>query len=419
MRLREAHNRGDFVAVAERIMGVPLEIVSGDEEARLIYLGVAHHVPRSTGEARLVVDVGGGSTELAWDTGPPRAGSSDGTDLRTASVKVGCVSLSDRCFAPGTAQQTAFEAAREQALQALRGLDPVAPGRTVIGTAGTIESVQTVLAANGWGTEAITARGMQLLTEVIRSGRWLVDAGLPGLPPERIDIFPAGVALVDALFEVLGIEAMQYADASLQDGLLHRAFGFPRLDEDQRAAEVADLKRRYGVDSAQAARVRDTALALFDGSRAWWKDPERWRPLLCWAAELHELGAAIAPRHYHRHGAYVLQHSDLRGFSHVEQGLLALLVRGHRRSFPGMAFRAYDPVTRAELERLLALLRIAVILHRSHSDAHTPAVSIAVASDLLELTLPPGWLADHPLSARELEVEAGQLSGAGIRLEFD
>jgi exopolyphosphatase / guanosine-5'-triphosphate,3'-diphosphate pyrophosphatase len=417
--LREAQNREEFVATAERIMGVPLEIVSGDEEARLIYLGVAHHVPRPAGKARLVVDVGGGSTEVAWDSGPPQpAGAPYGSGLRTASVKIGCVSLTDRCFGAGVPQQMAFEAARESAMEALRGLRPVAAGRAVIGTAGTIESVQTVLAANGWGAEAITARGMQRLTEAIRSGHWLVDAGLPGLPPERIDIFPAGVALVDALFEVLGIEAMHYADASLQDGLLYRELDYPRPDADQRTAQVADLQRRFGVDQAQAARVRDTALALFQDSRGWWADPDRWRSLLCWAAELHELGAAIAPRHYHRHGAYLLQHSDLRGFSRVEQGLLALLVRGHRRSFPGMAFRAYDPDTRSELERLLALLRIAVILHRSHSDEHTPTVAVTAVGDVLRLTLPSGWLETHPLSARELEVEAGQLRGAGIQLVF-
>jgi exopolyphosphatase / guanosine-5'-triphosphate,3'-diphosphate pyrophosphatase len=418
--LREAENRGDFVAAAERILGVPLEIVSGDEEARLIYLGVARHVPRPAGRAVLVVDVGGGSTEIAWDGGPPPSADAPyGKDLRTASVKVGCVPLTERCFGPGVAQRAGFEAARELALAGLRGLGPIASGGVVFGTAGTIESVQPVLAANGWGAEGITAGGMRRLTDAILSGRWLVDAGLPGLPPDRTDIFPAGVALVDALFEVLGIDVMHHVDVSLPDGLMYRAFGYPPAEGDQRGVEVADLQQRFGVDLAQAARVRETALALFKDSRAWWTDPERWRLLLCWAAELHELGTAIAPRYYHRHGAYVLQHADLPGFSRLEQALLALMVRGHRRSFPGMAFRAYDPAVRAELERLLAVLRIAVILNRSHSDQHIPRVVSSVAGDLLHLTLSSGWLDAHPLSARELAVEAGQLRGAGLRLVFD
>jgi exopolyphosphatase / guanosine-5'-triphosphate,3'-diphosphate pyrophosphatase len=417
--LREADNREAFRVIAERIIGVPLEIVSGDEEARLIYLGVAHHAWRPADEARLVIDVGGGSTELAWSR-PPGASAASGIDapVRTASCKVGCVSLTDRFFGGDFSQQPAFSAARAQAKEVFQGFEPIAPGCSIIGTSGTVESLQTVLAANGWGAEAITPRGLGLLTEAIVSGRWLVDAGLPGLPPDRVDIFPAGVALVDALFEVLGIESMRYVDASLQDGLLYRDLGHPRQEVDHRAREVAELKRRFQVDDAQAMRVRATALALFDGSTRWWTEPERWRPLLGWAAELHELGMAIAPRHYHRHGAYVLQNSVLKAFSRAEQGQLALLVRGHRRSFPGLAFRAYEPAIRSDLERLLALLRIAVILNRSHSDDHAPAVAIDVDGDSLRLRLPTGWLASHPLSSRELEVEAGQLQGARLQLIY-
>jgi exopolyphosphatase / guanosine-5'-triphosphate,3'-diphosphate pyrophosphatase len=200
--------------------------------------------------------------------------------------------------------------------------------------------------------------------------------------------------------------------------MLYRDLGYPPADVDQRAREVGELKVRHGVDEAQARRVRDTALAMFDAARAWWPDPDRWRPLLGWAAELHEVGMNIAARHYHRHGAYLLQHADLRAFSSVEQGHLALLVRGHRRSFPGLAFRAYEPALRADLERLLAVLRIAVILQRSHSDEHAPQATVAVEGDRLQLKLPDGWLAAHPLSARELEVEAGQQNGAGIDLHF-
>ncbi|MFU8817954.1 MAG: exopolyphosphatase, partial [Pseudomonadales bacterium] len=357
--LREAENRGEFIAAAERIMGTPLEVVPGTEEARLIYLGVAHHAPWDPRQPRLVVDIGGGSTELAW-SGPPERPGEPG---RTASFKLGCVSLTDRYFAAQVGQRQAFQAARDVALEGFASLGPVGRDCAVIGTSGTVESVQTVLAANGWGAEAITPEGLGALTDAIVSGRWLVDAGVPGLPPDRVDIFPAGVALVSALFAVLEAASMRFVDASLQDGLLHRDLGPPPEGVDQRDLAVADLKRRYRVDEAQALRVRSTALALFDGCRSWWPDPERWRGLLGWAAELHELGMAIAPRHYHRHGAYVLQNSDLRAFSRTEQEQLALLVRGHRRSFPGMAFRAYEAAPRAELERLLALLRIAVILH--------------------------------------------------------
>ncbi len=413
--LREARNRDEFAAVAERIVGAPLEVVSGEEEARLVYLGVAHHAPWHPGGCRLVVDVGGGSTELAW--GEPGRGA--GGPAGVASCKVGCVSLTDRCFGAGTDQAQAFQAARAVAMETLATLTPMDPGCTVIGTSGTVESIQTVLAANGWGSEVITAEGLEALCRAIVSGRWLVEAGLPGLAPDRVDIFPAGVALVSALFATLQLSSMQFVDASLQDGLLYRDEPLPDPEVDLRHQAVARLKRRYGVDEAQAARVRDTALALFDGAAGWWRDPQRWRPFLRWAAELHQLGMAVAPRHYHRHGAYLVQSSDLRAFSRTEQNQLALLVRGHRRGFPGLAFRAYEGATRTELERLLALLRIAVILHRSHSDAHAPALTVQAADEVLTLGLPAGWLENHPLSARELEVEREQLTNAGIRLSWE
>lgn len=412
--LREADNRDEFAAAARRILGVPLEVISGSDEARLINLGVAQQIPGPPGHGRLVVDVGGGSTELAWSdstAGPhePR---------RVASFKVGCVSLTEAHFQPGTAQPRAYLAARSRALQALDGLTPVAPGCEVIGTSGTVESVHSVLAANGWDGECITAEGLATLTDAIVTGRWLVEAGLPGLQPERVDIFAAGLAVVDALFQRLELRAMRFVDVSLQDGLLYRDVSVPDHGDDLRARTVARLQQRFAVDTAQAARVRRTALALFDGAAAWWPRDGSWRALLGWAAELHEIGTVVASRHYHRHGAYLLQNSDMRAFSGQQQHQLALLVRGHRRAFPGLSFRAYDDATRRCLVRLLSLLRIAVILHRGHSDAHAPAVtaSISDAEEALTVDLGAGWLAAHPLSARELEVEAGQLDAAGIRL---
>jgi exopolyphosphatase / guanosine-5'-triphosphate,3'-diphosphate pyrophosphatase len=339
--LRESTNRDDFAAVAQRIVGVPLEVVSGEEEARLIYLGVAHHAPCESGESWLVVDIGGGSTELAWS----ERGGCSGEPEQVASFKSGCVSLTDAFFAAGGDQGAAYLAARDHALRALTGVSPLTRGTAVLGTSGTIESVQTVLAANGWGGEVISAEGMAVLREAIVSGRWLVEAGLPGLPPDRVDIFPAGVAVLDALFERLGMETVRFVDASLQDGVLYREIGPPGRETDLRAHTVRRLMGRCGVDNGQARRVRATALALFDACPNWWTtQPERWRRLLGWAAELHQIGVVIAPRHYHRHGAYLLQNADLTGFSQGEQTQLALLVRGHRRSFPGLAFRAFEGI---------------------------------------------------------------------------
>ncbi|MEQ8860637.1 MAG: Ppx/GppA phosphatase family protein [Pseudomonadales bacterium] len=399
---------GEFPALVTRVIGVPLEVVSGEDEARLVYLGVSHHVPSNAPRMRLVVDVGGGSTELAWGDG------ASAEPARVASFELGCVALRDRYFGNGHRQAEAFIRARAEARTLLRRLQR--PERAeIIGTSGTVESIQAVLAANGWGSATITKEGLTQLIDTIVSGRWLIDAGLPGLVPERLDIFPSGLAIVDALFEVLGLRTMRFVDASLQDGLLYRLLPAPTAD--RRPDTVAGLKRRFRVDAAQAARVRGSALALFDATAGWWTQPGRWRDLLGWAADLHELGRAVAPEHYHRHGAYLLQNSDLRAFSQAERDQLALLLRGHRRSFPGLALRGLDDDVRAELVRLLALLRIAVILNRSHTDTDVPAVAASAAAETLRLTLPDGWLAAHPLSAKELTVEAAQLADAGIRLE--
>ena len=410
--LREARNPDAFATTAREIVGVPLDVVSGEEEARLVYLGVAHHLPVDAPSRRLVVDIGGGSTEFAWGDHVERPGE----PARVASRKIGCVSLTESHILPEPNQAMAYVAARKQAVAALGGFDPVGKDVEVLGTSGTVESVQSVLAANGWSAEHISREGLGMLTDAIVSGRWLVNAGLPGLAPDRVDIFAAGLALVDAVFHVLKVDRIRYLDASLQDGLLYRHFGSGDAHVDLRERTLARLKKRYQVDAAQSARVRRTALALFDACEPGWRASSRWRNLLAWAAELHELGMVVAPQHYHRHGAYLLSHSDMRAFSRAEQDQLALLIRGHRRAFPGLAFRAYRPDIGRSLIRLLALLRVAVILHRGHSDEDEPALQAGASECRLSLDFAPGWLEAHPLSARELEVEVAQLAHAGIEL---
>ena len=406
--LREAANRDEFIAQAERIIGTRLTVISGEEEARLIYTGVGHHAPLTGEGTRLVIDIGGGSTELAWGTGPHPA--------ELLSCKTGCVSLTDACFRSPADQEAAYRAARARAAAALAPLAGRRGGAEVIGTSGTVESVQQVLAANGWGAERVTREGLLSVVEAIIRGRWLVEAGLPGLPPDRVDIFPAGVAILDVLFEILGVSSLQWVDASLQQGLLFDEFGPGDPAAELQAGTVALLQSSYGVDVAQAERVRRTALALFDQLSAWWPASASSRRLLGWAADLHEIGLAVAAAHYHRHGAYVLRHCDMRGFSHPEQSQLALLVRGHRRSFPGLAFAGLEAASGRQLTRLLVLLRLAVILERSHSDAESPGVRVSASGDSLLVELEDGWLAAHPLSCRELELETTQLASAGIRL---
>jgi exopolyphosphatase/guanosine-5'-triphosphate,3'-diphosphate pyrophosphatase len=233
---------------------------------------------------------------------------------------------------------------------------------------------------------------------------------------------------------------MRYVDAALEDGVMYGMLGGVGDATEVRRATVGGLQTRYGIDVRQARRVRNTAEALFDGTAAWWDAeavsapaqssgpaqacgpaPERpWRELLGCAAALHELGLAVSARAYHRHGAYLLKHADLRGFSALEREYLALLVRGHRRALPLLAFSGVAERDRRPLVRLVALLRIAVILERSHADSESPRVSfdarVLPDGDSLTLVLPRDWTEHHPLSMRELGFEPGQLAPAGIRL---
>lgn len=413
--LRQAVNQSTFTARAKEILQCPVEVISGADEAALVYLGVAHHVPPT--RARLVVDIGGGSTEFAFGSGYAAE--------HKESIDVGCVAFSDQYLSDHKVQSSGYRAARQRAIdhigqslaggalmQAVQGDDPAL---TVFGTSGTIESIAMVLKANGWTDDAITQAGIAQLEQAIVTDRWLIDAGLPGLAPDRVDIFPAGVAILSACFATLGLTQMQFVDVSLMQGMV-----FEGLDSvevaNRREQSVAALGARFDLDSNQARRVAQCADQLYRQTTQWWQGDEECGRLLGWAAHLHELGVHIDARHYHRHGGYIVKHTHLAGFSQLQQSALALLVRGHRRSFPGLAFQAFGAELADRLIKLVALLRIAVILERSHDDRDSPSVTLELEQNHLRLVFQADWLQAHPLSQRELQVEVNQLQGAGLQL---
>lgn len=412
--LREADNAAEFTQAAERVLQVPLEVISGELEARLIYGAVAHQFGREA-SPRLVIDIGGGSTEFAFGRGY--------TAEATVSVPVGCVAFKDLHFPSTVMQSTGYSAAKQMAVAALQqglqsnGALPAAEllNSTVIGTSGTVQSIQMVLSANGWARNAITAEAMAQLETAIVEDRWVIEAGLPGLAPDRADIFPAGVAILSACFEVLGIQQLAYVDVSLLQGIICEHV-VDNVEADLREDSIVQLVQRFAVDLDQAARVARCAERFYAQCEPWFEGDRESADLLRWAATLHELGVQISARHYHRHGAYIIKHTEMPGFSHHQQSELSLLVRGHRRSMPGLAFQAFDPQLAQTLLRLVGLLRLAVILERSHSDDESAQAQIRVAADELYLDCGPGWLDAHPLSKRELEVEQQQQAGAGISL---
>ena len=418
--LRQSSNSGEFVTVAEQLLGVPVQIISGEEEARLIYGGVLHHLPRDN-HARLVIDIGGGSTEFAYGTGfAPRV---------SMSTAIGCVAFTDEYFPDSHVSEQSLEKARAAAIAELQPLyasrfvdlkeTGVASDMEVIGTSGTIESLLQVAEANGWSNNEITAESLAELRGALCDQRWIPGIGLPGLSQERVDIFPAGVAIVRAIFDVLQPSSIRYVDASMQEGMLYEQSN--RRVEDVQWRTVRDLGRRFDVDQSQLERVRNTADRLWQSCKvAWFGNAEEYGRLFGWACELHEIGTQISAQHYHRHGSYIISNGALRGFSRQQQSQLALLVRSHRRSFPALAFGQFEAVHGLRMMRLAALLRLAVILERSRDSNESPdPVGARVDGSTLFLELPQGWLQAHPLSRRELAEEQSQLHAAHVDLHLD
>jgi exopolyphosphatase/guanosine-5'-triphosphate,3'-diphosphate pyrophosphatase len=408
--LRKARRKGAFLERAREALGHPIEIISGVEEARLIYLGVSHTTP-SEGGRRLVVDIGGGSTELIIGEGLEAR--------RLESLYMGCVSLSAKHFGDGVITEKRMKRARTEVqleIEPVMARFGSGEWESALGASGTLRAAADVLAARGAGRGGIDREGAEwLLEECLRAGE-VGRLRLPGLPAERQEIMPGGLAIIIEIFDMLGIESMRVADGALREGLLYDLVG--RLtDEDARARSVRAMEARFHVDAAQADRVESTALAFLAQVRDAWKLEEPLAELaLGWAARLHEVGLDIAHSHYHKHGAYLLANADLPGFPREEQQLLAAVVGSHRRKLNPEQLDDLLPPWHVKAEFLTVLLRLAVLLHRARAARALPPIELRARGRSLEVAFPKGWLADNPLTAADLEQEAQYLQAAGFRL---
>ena len=410
--LRQLAPDSDFLPRAEAKLGHPIEVIAGREEARLIYLGVAHDLAAGT-ERRLVVDIGGGSTEIIVGLGfSPR--------LRE-SLHMGCVSMSRRHFADGRITARAMEKAE------LTGALEVRPVRelfrrtgwqTAVGSSGTIKSIAAVVAAEGWCEDGISATALLRLRDaLVETGR-ISALALKGLAEERKPVFAGGVAVLRSVFETLGIQHLQVSEYALREGLIYETMGRSQ-HVDVRERTVETLGRHFQIDQDHAQRVRATAVALLRRLAGPWslQDPSHGL-MLAWAARLHEIGVMVAHSQHQKHGAYLLRNADLAGFTRPEQMLLAVLVLGHRRKFPVQELAVLPRGAGETARRLCLILRLAVLLHRGRSSESKPNPTLTTDGDNLALSFPDDWLADHPLTRLELEEEAERLASAGIRLEF-
>ena len=411
--LRSAKNARDFLHQAEGALGYPIEIIAGREEARLIYQGVARSLSDRE-EMRLVMDIGGGSTEfiLGRKLAP----------VRRESLFMGCVTMSRTYFDNGKIKEKNLrraEIAARLELQAIAEEYREIGWDRAVGASGTMLSIAKVLRAQGWSDQGITSAGLQQLREAVLSAGDITKLKLAELKEERLPVFPGGLAIVCGTFEELGIQTMSISDSALREGLIYDLMG--RIaHEDIRDQAIHNLVRRYQIDRHQAERVEKTALmCLNQVEKVWQLESEEHQHMLAWAARLHELGLAIAHNQYHKHGAYIVANSDLEGFSREEQTLLATLVRGHRRKLPPLG--EFNSLPEAEIPmaiRLCVLLRLAALLHRAQSQAAIPRFVLEADDNKLHIIFQEGWLAEHPLTQADLENERNYLKDAKIELNF-
>ena len=407
--LREARNRAMFIRRAEEILGHQVEVISGREEARLIYLGVSHSIADTPGK-RLVADIGGGSTEfIIGQRFEP---------LLRESLQMGCVSYTQRYFKDGKITPARYAQAYTAARLEIMSIEHALHRLTwdeAIGSSGTIRAIGLALKAGGHGTGEVNAEGLAWLKRRLFKLGDVDKIDFEGIKPDRRAIFPAGLAILEAIFDALELQRMDHCEGALREGVLYDLLG-RHHHEDVRERTLTSLMERYHVDLEQAARVERKALHAFDQVAADWElDDGIWRELLGWAAKVHEVGLDIAHYHYHKHGAYLIEHSDLAGFSREDQQMLALLVRGHRRNIPKDKFAEFGDEG-IKLIRLCVLLRFAILFHHIRGTQQMPKVQLQAGDNSLDVVFPEGWLEQNQLTQADFANEAEWLARVGFVL---
>lgn len=406
--LRVAKNAKVFIPKAEEALGFPIEIIGGREEARLIYIGVTHAMPPAR-HKRLVVDIGGGSTEfiIGKQVEP----------MLMESLYMGCVGFTLRFFPDGKIDKKRFfdaEVAAAREIEAVVKEYRHLGWTEAVASSGTAKAIADLLEVNGLNPDkapGITREGLEKLkTQLIRAGS-ASDLKLAGLRPDRMPVFAGGVAIMSAIFSELCISRMAYSEGALRLGVLYDLLG--RFHQhDMRDSTVRQFMRRYQVDVRQATRVERTALELL-GQLLPVELPEHEREVrfLRWAVSLHEIGISISPSGFHKHGAYIVSWADMPGFSKKDQEKLALLLLGQRGKLEKLPQSSFgDPGW-----RLVFCLRLASLLHRSRDDLALPPLLVKQSGSGYLLELPSHWLSGNPLTAGALSEESLNWQRIGVQ----
>jgi exopolyphosphatase/guanosine-5'-triphosphate,3'-diphosphate pyrophosphatase len=410
--LREARNRNAFLLRAQDALGFPIEVITGREEARLIYAGVHHLQPPAEADAgRLVIDIGGRSTELILGQGR--------TPQAAESFAVGCVSLSMRFFPEGQLSREGFRAAQVAAGAELE--EALVPfGREhwseALGSSGTAGAVSQLLLASGVTDGRITPAGLRWCIERCLEAGHVERIALPGLKPERRAVLPGGLAILYTLATHFDITALQPAKGALRQGVIvdlheRRQALLRRRPGDMRDESVGTLQQRFGVDTGQAARVASVALALFDGVREALGEraDDDSRRELAWGCALHEIGQMVSHHDHHRHSAYLLSYVDAAGFSQSQQRRLGDLVLGQRGGLRKLEQQLAQPLFAWQV----LCLRLAVIKCHARGPVNPAVLRLAMRGDDAALQLPPAWAETHPRTLYLLQEEAAAWARQG------
>ena len=411
--VRRAREDSGFMSEAESALGHPIEIISGIEEARLVYNGVTHSLPPTEG-MRLVTDIGGGSTEIILgQAATPKA---------LESLHMGCVSMTERFFPDGDISLAGFNKARMAARLELRPVKAFfrnAQDIEAIGTSGTILATESVAQALDLTDTGITLATIEALIARVLEFDNTRDIALKGLSERRAQVWPGGLAILAEILIALRIDTMRMSEGALREGLLYDLLG--RLQhEDARERTIRAMASRYQVDNDQAGRVRATATSLLEQTAHDWQlNAELAGKILGWAADLHEIGLDISHDGYQRHGAYIAEHADMPGFPRAEQRFLAVLIGSQRQRIVRSSLKSLPSGWRDRALRLIILLRLAVLINRSRNDAEVPLVRAVAKGPELKLIFDRAWLNENPLTVADLKREQDFLKGSRYRLKFE
>ncbi len=406
--LRVAKNATQFLRRAEEALGFPIEVIAGREEARLIYLGVAHSLPNPKRQS-LVVDIGGGSTEFIIG--------SNFQPSQLESLYMGCVSYSLRFFPDGNVdkrQMKEAELAARRELQSIEQAYRATGWEQAVGSSGTAKAICDLLELNGFSESGITSEGLDHLRSLLLVAGNANGLTLEGMRADRIPVLAGGIAIMSAVFREFELEHMVFSDGALRLGVLYDLLGRYH-HEDLREATVEEFTQRYGIDRRQAQRVAQTAAVLLNQmlpTGAAQDDSER--QILQWASRLHEIGISVAHASYHKHSAYILANADMPGFSKRDQIRLSRLVLGHR----GKLERLQGATQETEEWLLVFCLRMAALLHRSRSDEPLPPIEASRGGRSFQLVFDAAWLDESPLTAAALAEEQQQWGTLGVSLRI-